>query len=268
MIEWLRRVWRRHRPAGAAIPAPSQGKRTSPSPWITRDWRYLTLHFAQATAQSRMSRWHPDQLLIGYTRTMLAGLLWCPAPRQIGMVGLGGGSQLRFCRRWLPEACIEAIEIDPRVIALRRKFRIPDDDARLRVVEADAAVLLPERPAAYDLLLIDGYDAEGVPPALSTVRFHAACRAALAADGVLASNLFGAGVDAHIERMRRVFGSRLRVVSEPGMSNRVVFAWRGEMPPPERLQPAFWREHITPGWRDPLTDAFERVARTLRTRRP
>lgn len=94
-------------------------------PEVFARWWTTELRFARGIAQSRMSRLFPDRLLIDYTRTMLAALLQVPAPRRIGMVGLGGGSQAKFL--------------------LRRRFRVPDDDHRFRVVEGDAALLLGER---------------------------------------------------------------------------------------------------------------------------
>ena len=81
----------------------------------------------------------PERLVLDYTRTMMGFLLLQPAPQRIAMIGLGGGSLLKYCRRHLPDAEFTAVEISPEVIALRRQFGIPDDDARLRVVCADGA---------------------------------------------------------------------------------------------------------------------------------
>jgi spermidine synthase len=237
-------------------------------PFVKRGWRYLTLHFADGVAQSRMVWWRPNHLLVGYTRTMMAALLWQPAPASIGMVGLGGGSQVKFIRRHLPDARLEVIEIDPRVIALRGRFGLPDDDDRLRVIEADAARLLGQRVGVYDLLLVDGYDATGIPKALSTQRFQDQCRDALSAGGVLATNLFGPGTQRHIARLRQSFGERMLVVDQPGMNNRVVFAWRGDGPPDQRLQTDWPHCRFPGGWfgrgGDGLAAEIARVADAFR----
>jgi spermidine synthase len=186
----------------------------------------VELSFGPGTGQSRMLRWFPDRLLIDYTRTMLAALLHVPAPRDIGIVGLGGGSQLKFLHRHLPEARIEVFEIDPAVIALRREFRIPDDGPRLRILQADAARLLPERPAAYDLLLVDGYDAGGLPEALSTADFYRACRASLRPGGAFALNLYGTDATPHRARIADAFAPEpLTVLDEPRHGNCVVFGF-------------------------------------------
>ena len=105
-------------------------------PRVKRGWRYTELQFTGGVSQSRMRTFRPGHLLIDYTRTMMASLLFQPQPARIGMIGLGGGSQAKFCHRHLPGARLEVAENNPHVLALRRRFRVPDDDARLRVLLA------------------------------------------------------------------------------------------------------------------------------------
>lgn len=207
---------------------PSTGARLR-RPSVRRYRGYTALQFVRGQTQSRMRSGEPDHLLIDYTRTMLGALLLQPRPRRIGIVGLGGGSQVKFCYRHLPDALIEAVENNAAVIALRREFRIPDDDERLQVFHDDGARFLRGRPGRYDLLLVDGYDENGIPEALSTQAFYDDCRAALAPGGAMAGNLYCADHERHVERLRRSFGeARVLVLEEEKMSNRVVFAWNGD----------------------------------------
>ena len=192
------------------------------------------LRFDEGTGQSRMLRFAPDRLLVPYTRTMLAALLLVPAPARIGMVGLGGGSQVKFLQRHLPKACIEVFENDADVLALRRTFRVPDDGPTLAVHHADAATLLPQRVAAYDLLLVDGYDAGGIPAVLSTQRFYNDCRASLRPGGAMASNWYDTDHAAHAHRLGIAFGAgHMAVLQESEQSNRVAFGW---VPPAGRAR--------------------------------
>ncbi len=200
-------------------------RRRRGAPRQVRQGNVLDLRFESGVTQSRMRVDAPDELVVDYTRTMLGALLLHPAPRRIGMVGLGGGSQAKFLLRHLPRARTEAFEIDPRVLAMRRDFRIPNDD-RLQLVLGDASLLLPQRRGAFDLLLVDGYDTSGIPAALSTQSFIDDCRDALAADGVLATNLFSAEHAEHFARLRQAFGANVLLLDEPRQSNRVGFAWR------------------------------------------
>jgi spermidine synthase len=197
-------------------------------PFIRRRWRTTELQFAHGVSQSRMLTLDPDKLLIDYTRTMLGALVLVPRPRIIGMIGLGGGSQAKFCYRHLPEAQIEIVENNPHVLALRGKFRVPDDDARFRVILDDGANFLRMRKRHFDLLLVDGYDETGIPPALSSQQFYDDCRASLTDRGAMAVNLYCDDAQNHIERLRRSFGARhVLIVEEPRQSNRVALAWVG-----------------------------------------
>ncbi|HEY4529621.1 MAG TPA: transferase [Luteimonas sp.] len=234
---------------------------------LQRHGGYVSLQFTRGQTQSRMLGNDPDHLLVDYTRTMLAALLWQPRPRCIGIVGLGGGSQVKFLHRHLPSARLEVVENHPGVIALRRDFGIPDDDGRLEVCLDDGARFIAARPGRYDVLLVDGYDATGIPPALSTPAFHAACRDALATGGVLASNLHGDDPAPRIQRLCDTFGpGRVLVVEEEKMSNRVAFAWTGAAPDGGDAAVAAAHAALPAAARAELAVAIERVARALRKR--
>lgn len=232
-------------------------------PYVVRGWRHTALQFEGAVTQSRMLTWWPHVLQVGYTRTMLAGLLFDPRPPCIGIIGLGGGSQAKFCHRHLAGTRIEAAESDAGVLALRREFRIPDDDARLSVELADGARWIGRHQARYGLLLVDAYDALGIPPALSTQAFYDACRAALTGSGVMATNLYETDTRRHLARMRRAFDGRVLVLEEPRMSNKVAFAWNGERPARDWhavLANLPWRAR----WQ--LASGFSRLAAALQHR--
>lgn len=197
-------------------------------PFIRRRSTTIELQFARGVSQSQMLTREPHRLLIDYTRTMLGALVLAPRPRSIGIVGLGGGSQAKYCYRHLPDARIEVVENNPHVLALRRRFHIPDDDARFQVVLDDGARFLAGRRGRYDLLLVDGYDETGIPAALSTQAFYDDCRASLAEGGAMAINLYGGDSDAHLARLQQAFGAeRVVALREPRQSNSVVLAWAG-----------------------------------------
>jgi spermidine synthase len=237
------------------------------APFVRRRFNTTELQFARGVSQSRMLTSDPDRLLIDYTRTMMGVLLFQPHPVSIGIVGLGGGSQAKFCYRELPGARIEAIEVDPRVVALRDRFRIPADDARFEVLVDDAVRVLPRRRSAYDVLLVDAYDEAGIPEALGTAAWYAACRDALADGGAAAFNLYGADADRHVARLRGAFGNRMVVLQERRQSNRIAFGWRGEpisavrpdlVPPPPGLSSEA---------RTMLEPVFARLGRVLQQQR-
>jgi spermidine synthase len=197
-------------------------------PFVRRHSATLELQFVRGVSQSQMLTREPDRLLIDYTRTMLGALVLAPRPRIVGIVGLGGGSQAKYCYRHLPDARIEAVENNPHVLALRRRFRIPDDDARFQVWLGDGAAFVAAGRRRYDLLLVDGSDETGISASLSTQAFYDDCRASLTEHGAMAVNLYGAECDAHLERLRQAFGpAHMVAIRETRQNNCVVLAWVG-----------------------------------------
>jgi spermidine synthase len=167
-----------------------------------------SLRFGNGVVQSAMRLAEPFELDLSYTRAMMGFLLFNPAPSDILVVGLGGGSLSKYCHRQFPQARITTLDIDPEVIALRDRFLVPPDDERFRVVQADACGYLARGDIETDVILLDGYDAAGLPECLCSESFYSDCRTALGAQGVLVVNLWGG------EPRRMLFVDRLRAVFE------------------------------------------------------
>ncbi len=189
----------------------------------------VSLHFDMSTVQSRMRPDQPDQLVLGYTRTMMGSLLLNPQPQHITQIGLGGGSLAKYCHRYLPDAVIDVAEINPDIIALRDEFAIPPDSARFRVHCDDGARFIAAQANRIDLLFVDGFDADGQAPSLCTQRFYDDCQQALTADGLLVINL--SGMDPHIahylDRLGRSFGNEVVVIRSEDCTNKIAFAAKG-----------------------------------------
>ena len=158
-------------------------------PMLFRFGDMLSLLFDWTTVQSGMRISDPDHLLFDYTRMMMGFRLFRPAPRKIEMIGLGGGSLAKACYRCLPQCDITVVEIDPAVIALREQFHIPPDNDRFRVICADGLDYILSAPGAPDILILDGFDSRGLPPALSERSFYDSCRDRLGRNGLLVANL-------------------------------------------------------------------------------
>jgi len=198
-------------------------------PFVLETQHAVSLHFDHLATQSCMSLRAPDKLALGYTRTMMGFLLLQPAPRQICMIGMGGGSLAKYCYRHLPEVKITAVEIDPDVIALREVFRIPADDARFTVLCADGADYIRSEGVAADVILVDAYESGGIARQCTDLPFFSACRERLSETGVLAINFTDdePALDLYVERLKSVFGSSYAVVRCADDSNIIVFAWKG-----------------------------------------
>jgi spermidine synthase len=197
-----------------------------PPPLVaTRDDR-RTLEFMPGNVQSEMRLSRPSKLVLSYSRAIMCFALFVPRPRHIVMVGLGGGSLAKFCYRHFPRARITVIELRADVIALREQFCVPPDDARFKVVHADAADYLAAAPDCADVLVVDGFDEAGLPPRLGSARFYGDCRRALRHGGVLVANIFSYDPNhgKMLGRLRLMFDDRVCWFDRIAGNNHIVFA--------------------------------------------
>lgn len=199
----------------------SQGK-----PFVFDHGGMRSLHFDGIHIQSAMQLAAPDDLLLSYTKAMMAFLLIKQSPAHILMIGLGGGSLAKYCYRHLPGAHITVVEIDRQVIALRDEFALPRDNERFQVIHADACDYLQNMEHTVDVILHDGFVADGLAPELGTEWFYRRCFEVLDADGVLVSNLFGTADDMVpiMRRLRAVFGGKLWWGDLSYCANRIVLS--------------------------------------------
>lgn len=189
-----------------------------------------SLLFSIGDVQSCMDLCHPDTLTLDYTQLMMGFLVFQAQPRNIAMIGLGGGSLAKFCYRNLPTAAMTVVEINPHVLALRDAFCIPPDDDRLRVVLGDGVEYVRQGTPAPDVLLVDGYDVEGLPPALGTQRFYDDCFSWLEHGGLMVANLHmnNKAYPQFVERIQQSFRGNVRVVQVQYGANCIVFARKGD----------------------------------------
>ncbi|ABE36105.1 spermine/spermidine synthase family protein [Paraburkholderia xenovorans LB400] len=180
-------------------------------PVIHEDPRTRSLCFGAPGVQSSMRTSDPLELDLPYTRAMMSFQLFCPDPKDILIVGLGGGSLSKYCFHKFPSARVTTVEIDERVIALRDAFFIPPESERFRIVHADAAAYLPDKVGLADVILLDGFDASGLPASLSSQYFYDCCHAALRDEGVLVANLLSSDprLGAHLDRIHRACHGKL-----------------------------------------------------------
>lgn len=237
-------------------------------PFVYEDLTSKALHFSISEIQSRMDVRDPYALDLEYTQTMMGFLLFHPRPRHIAMIGLGGGSLAKFCHRHLPQTFIQVVEINPHVIALREHFHVPPDDERFQVICGDGAHFVGQRATQPDVLMVDGFDSNGLPAALSSRRFYDDCHEMLRPGGMMVANLhYGhRRYDQHLERIRRSFGSAVLVADDSELSNSIVFACKGEALDSACAGVVRRPKGLDRSASEQLQGAFARIHRALRDR--
>lgn len=189
--------------------------------------------------QSAMRLDAPDRIELDYVRAMLAFLLFCPRPREVLTIGLGGGSMARFIHQRMPKTRTTVVEINPGVVTVARKyFHFPEEDARLAIVIGDGAEVVSQRPGSCDVLVVDGFVNGRPAKDLCTQTFYAAAFAALRDGGVLVANFMADDkrLDACCHRIEKAFGHRPALLLAEEEDNFIAFALRQG---PPRIA---WRE--------------------------
>ena len=237
-------------------------------PFVYEDLTTKALHFSISEVQSRMDVRDPYALNLEYTQTMMGFLLFLPEPRRIAMIGLGGGSLAKFCHRYLPQTFIQVVEINPHVLALREHFHVPPDGDRFQVIHGDGAQFVRYRAVRPEVLMVDGFDSNGLPARLCSQRFHDDCHEMLQPGGMMVANLhFGhRHYDRLLDRIQRSFGGAMLVVDDSDLSNSIVFACKGTALEAARAGVVRRPKGLDRAASEQLLGAFARVNRALRDR--
>jgi spermidine synthase len=131
----------------------------------------------------------PDDLPLRYAQVMTIATIYPEAPRKILMLGLGGGSISTYLGRFMPEAAITTVEIDPGVITAAKTYFGLRETERIRYRAGDGRVFLNRNSELYDLILLDAYRGGYVPFHLLTREFYTLVKQRLAPGGAAAFNV-------------------------------------------------------------------------------
>ncbi len=124
-----------------------------------------TQYLAQALAH-RPTEYYGDASGIGHA---MAALRQDPAPRRIGVIGLGTGTMAAYGRTG---DVMRFYEINPQVIDIaQHQFSfLRDSAARVEIALGDARLsLAAEAPERFDVLVIDAFTGDAIPVHLLTV---------------------------------------------------------------------------------------------------
>jgi spermidine synthase len=131
----------------------------------------------------------PDDLPLRYAQVMTIAAIYPETARKILMLGLGGGSISTYLGRFMPEAAITTVEIDPGVITAAKTYFGLRETERMRYHAGDGRVFLSRNDELYDLILLDAYRGGYVPFHLLTREFYTLVKQRLTPGGAAAFNV-------------------------------------------------------------------------------
>ncbi|NRA60564.1 MAG: fused MFS/spermidine synthase [Psychrobium sp.] len=181
-----------------------------------------------ATNQACIDLQLPERLVFEYTRSIVAGLAFKPAPKNILIIGLGGGSLPTMLSRVLPDTDITSVEIDPAVLKMAKRYFNYQDSARVKSVIKDGRIFIKralKNNQRFDWIILDAFNADYIPEHLLTKEFLEESKALLTPNGLLAANTFSASklYDYESVTYQSVF-KNLTILPSPTKGNRVIFA--------------------------------------------
>ncbi len=165
-----------------------------------------TLRFGRGGArQSVVKLGDPDYLALPYVRVALVGLALSEEPRRFLVIGLGGGTLPMFLRKHYPNATIDAVDIDPEVVDVAKKFFGFREDAFMNAHVDDGRQFIEKLRQPYDVIFLDAFGADSIPAHLTTQEFLQAVRRAVTAGGVVVSNVWGRSSNPLYDSMVRTY---------------------------------------------------------------
>ena len=153
-------------------------------------------------------------------------------PERVGsllLIGLAGGTVAREYTAIYGPIPIEGVEIDPRIIAVGRRF-FGMDLPNLKAIARDGRYYLQHSGRHYDVIIVDAYRPPYIPFHLATREFFALAREHLTDEGVLVVNAICTDTDyglvnALARTMRAVFPS-VYIIDVPSAYNSLVVGTR------------------------------------------
>ena len=201
----------------------------------TGDLRCLKFNTKSSqTSQSYMYKNNPDKLVFNYTKLTFASLLVTDNPKNVLIIGLGGGTLSNVIHALYPAAKIHNVEIDPAVLKVARNyFNSIENDAVTSSVQ-DGRIFIKRaaiKKQKYDWIILDAFNGDYIPEHLLTKEFFEEVKSVLAEGGVIAANTFSSSklYEHESATYHAVFGDFINV-SRANRSNRIILAGVNSMP--------------------------------------
>ncbi len=228
------------------------------SKWVSDQGGVRCLSFKEPSAeafQSCMVLNNPNLQLFDYTKMMLAALYIKPDPQKILFIGLGGATIPKALIKLLPNVQIDVVEIDPEVINIAEKYFSFTSTNNVKIFAQDGVDFIKKaNPETYDIVFLDGFDTEYIPPAFLTTEFTSNLKKILTKTGIACVNTFTQSKSYQLESelYQKTFGVIINLIS-PG--NRIIIASNDQFPSrnlivqqAEKWQTSFRQFGIGPDW--------------------
>ncbi len=194
----------------------------------------LKLYSGDSALQSTINLDAPHRLELKNLSYLMGILLFIPEPKDILLLGAGGGSLIHFLRRHYPGCMITAIDIDAELLEIMHQHMLlPKPDDNLRYIVDDARNYIRHDAQLFDLIVCDIFIENQSPPWLLKAGTMQTLHGLLNHNGGLASNLLINSDHAYrhyYNNLQRVFGQQALQLPLDELDNTITFGVRSEIP--------------------------------------
>lgn len=187
-------------------------------------------------AQSCMYLEKPNHLIFGYSHIFLSSLFLKDSPQKILLLGLGGASIPKALNILAPRAHLDIVEINSALVPIVNEYFSFNENQKTNIIIADGAEFVKNAPAdSYDIILLDAFDSEYIPPALLTDEFMKNVKRIVTKNGIIASNTFidSKTYDLESKLYKDVFGSYYNLHYN---NSRIIVASRGPLDSAQQIR--------------------------------
>jgi len=204
------------------------------------------------TNQSCLYKSDPQRLVFNYTKLLFSGLLLIEKPKNILIIGLGGGTMSNTLHQLYPKSVITNVEIDPAVVKVARQYFGFFENQNVTSVIQDGRIFIKRaiiKKQKYDWIILDAFNGDYIPEHLLTQEFIQETKSLLNKGGVLSANTFSVSeLYAHESATyKSVFGDFYNVRNFKN-SNRIILATKGKLPSSTLMnqRASLLQERLTP----------------------
>ena len=186
---------------------------------------------------------NPKIVLHGYIKLFLSTLFFNDNPQRILVIGLGGASVHKALNILLPRTQIDTVEINDVLPKIVDQYFGYKEDYRNKIFIEDGAIFAKESAAnIYDIVLIDAFNADYIPPQFLTDEFMQDIKKILTPNGVVAINTFTVSKTYELESdlFKRNFGKYYNLIFN---KSRIMVAAKNDLPDLSEIasNSIFWR---------------------------
>lgn len=213
---------------------------------IVRTANTLELRFGEDSLQSRLNIKYPHNLELKNLKYLSAILLFIPAPRNILLLGTGGGSLVHFLRYHYPQSHLTSVDFDAELQELmHQKMLLPEANKNLQYVIDDAAKFIHHCEQQFDLILVDIFDGSQSPDWLLGLPGIRQMYSLLSDQGAVAYNLLIESEHSFklfSRNLTRVFERQTLFLPVERFDNKLAYGFRAR---PTRHEMSYYLQHAS-----------------------